>query len=90
MWLPADSGDPGARSTAQRTIMNNAELSALIARHIFEIGDAPVDKVKRIEFKGGKWPDHETRLGGLDERALTRVIIEALNEHAPTSTEGTK
>lgn len=51
---------------------------AYIARVIFEVGDEPQDKVRRIAFRGGKYPDGETDLGGLNELALTAVIDRAL------------
>ena len=55
-----------------------AELAELLANAIFEMGDSPIDKAQRIEFKGGTYPNRETTLGGLNKLALTLVIRRAL------------
>lgn len=59
---------------------NNERLGCYLARKIFAIGDEPHDKVQRIEFKGGEWPDRETGLGGLCETSLASSIAGFLNE----------
>lgn len=63
--------------------MDNATLAARIAREIFLVGDDPTDKVQRIGFKGGRWPNHETELGGLNEPALASVIHRVLHTSNP-------
>ena len=47
-----------------------SELACSIARDIFSSGDNGDDKAQRLAFKGGKYPDHETDLGGYCEEAL--------------------
>ena len=62
--------------------MNNVELAKRLAREIFELGDDPHDKAQRIEFKGGTYPDHETKLGGLCESSLAQYLEYALDRIA--------
>jgi hypothetical protein len=61
--------------------VSNYERAVKIARAIFAapsgIGN---DRVQRIAFKGGKYPDSETDLGGLCEIALADVICGALDD----------
>lgn len=60
--------------------MNKEELAKYLARELFSVGDAigdkdeSGDKVQRIEFKGGDWPDEETSLGGMCESALVTLF----------------
>ena len=54
------------------------ELEKRIARAIFACGDQPNDKVQRIQFMGGQWPDGETDLGGMCEEALATLIAKNL------------
>jgi hypothetical protein len=59
------------------------KLADYLAEYIFEIGNNPDGTVQRIQFKGGRWPNEETNLGGLCEPALSNVIkagIEKWNE----------
>ena len=63
---------------SQLASLLNAGLAANIARHIFECGDEPDHKVKRIQFMTGKWPDDEISLGGLNENALRNIIERSL------------
>lgn len=60
--------------------LTNSQRANLIARGIFAAGDEPDDKVQRIEFKGGKWPDTETSLGGLSLGPLAGVILRILEQ----------
>lgn len=65
---------------------NHREASALakaIARDIFSSGHEQHDKVQRIAFMGGEWPDGETDLGGLCFDALARRIDQSLKQHMP-------
>lgn len=60
-------------------------LAGFLARAIFLVGDEPArfgGKTQRIQFMGGSWPDHEVKMGGLNETALAQVIVEALNLNA--------
>ena len=67
--------------------MDNNELAAKIASDLFRVGSEPsrgdAGMVHRIEFKGGKYPDKETSMGGLCESALARQISESLDRHPP-------
>jgi hypothetical protein len=54
------------------------ELARRIAHAIFVAGECNGQKAHRIEFKGGTWPDHETNLGGLCEKALAELIAKNL------------
>lgn len=54
------------------------DTAAKVARAVFESVDAHPDKVQRIKLMGGRWPDHETDLGGLSERALASIIRRSL------------
>lgn len=67
--------------------MNNDELGTLLARAVFRTGDYEKERVQRIEFKGGTWPDHEIDLGGLCEKSLADVITRELN-HLISNNEG--
>ena len=59
--------------------MNERKLAETIARDIFESGDElPNDKTQRISFKGGKYPDAETDIGGFCESALADRIHASL------------
>jgi len=60
--------------------MTNEELAKFLARRVFRVCDREGDRVKRIEMKGGQWPDHETNLGGLCEDALATCLESGLNE----------
>ena len=62
-------------------MVDDRELGALVARHIFKSLDNGNDKCQRIEGKGGDWNVKETDLGGFCESALASVIAEALAEH---------
>lgn len=62
-------------------MVDNNELGALVARHVFKLLDGPNDICQRIEGKGGTYPDRETKLGGLCESSLASVVAEALKEH---------
>lgn len=63
--------------------MSNYELASQIARDIFVCGSEPsrgIDgTVHRIEFKGGKYSDGETSLGGLCESSLAKQIEVSLD-----------
>ena len=53
------------------------DLGVNIARAIFEVGDEPDrcgGKAQRIQFMGGRWPENEVALGGLNEASLALVI----------------
>jgi len=58
--------------------MNNKELAKKIARKIFECGDATDSKCRRMQFKGGSWPDNELDQGGIAEAPMSRLIEEVL------------
>lgn len=60
-------------------------VAKFLARRIFACVDTGVeiDRAQRIAFKGGRYPDHETDLGGLQESALAKVIWDALLELPP-------
>ena len=62
--------------------MDNIQLATDIARHIFAVGDEPSDVAHRIEFKGGKYPDAETALGGFCEPALADHILKFLTNRS--------
>lgn len=68
-------------------------LSKALAREIFKLGDEPkrdgsFDRVQRLQFKGGTYPDAETSLGGLNEHALATYIERFLERHAPPKNTG--
>jgi hypothetical protein len=69
-------------STEART--SDQKLATHIAMEIFE---CPLfrgsDRVQRIVLKGGKYPNAETDLGGLNEDALRGVIERALERYTP-------
>lgn len=65
--------------------MTNAEMGAYLAREIFELGSEPTDIVQRLEFKGGRYPDAETNLGGLSESSLADFIAYALDRRAKST-----
>jgi hypothetical protein len=56
------------------------DVAAKLARGIFTAVDDPHDKVQRIQFMGGTYPDKETDLGGMDERALTRLLARLIKQ----------
>jgi len=58
------------------------DLATFLARKIFELGDDPGDKCQRIEFKGGKWPDNETCMGGICESALVTFLRSRIEDFA--------
>lgn len=58
-------------------------LAARLARGIFEVGDERHDKVQRIQFLGGRYPDDETKLGGLAESSLADYLDWLLERYAP-------
>lgn len=61
---------------------NEQYLAAKIARELFAFGSEPSRDggiVQRIQFVGGKYPDHEIALGGLCETALARAIRSILS-----------
>ena len=60
--------------------MNNIERGKKLARAIFAHGDQPGDRVQRLQFMGGQYPDQETPLGGLCESALAQVIARVLEQ----------
>lgn len=61
--------------------VTDKELGELIARDVFKYLDIADDRCQRIEGKGGKYPNHETTLGGLCEMALAEVIERSLAQH---------
>jgi hypothetical protein len=62
--------------------MNEAEISALakrLARGIFETPELRLgERVTRLAFKGGSWPNNETDLGGVSEWSLAKRIADLL------------
>ena len=56
------------------------EISASIAKAIFECGTEYSQPITRIQFMSGKWPDHEKPQGGLNQEALRAVISIALDK----------
>lgn len=69
--------------------MNYDAIGAAVARDVFALGDdlAPPDKAQRLEYKGGKWPEAETVLGGLCEQALAGHIADSLRRHMAETRE---
>jgi hypothetical protein len=60
--------------------MNNIERGIRIAQAIFEAPSGfKNDRTQRIAFKGGKYPDRETDLGGFNESALAECITRELD-----------
>ena len=55
------------------------ELADYLAHAIFASGNEPHDRVQRIQFMGGKYPDHETKLGGYCREALRDCIQRAID-----------
>lgn len=49
-------------------------LAVTIAKAIFACGDEPGSPCKRIQFKGGIWPDRERDQGGIGEAPLAALI----------------
>lgn len=60
--------------------MNRWDLAAHIARVIMDspVGVEP-DRAQRLAFRGGRYPDAETDLGGLNQTALVARIKAALD-----------
>ena len=58
--------------------MKGREFADQIASDIFDVGSEPSRGtdgiVQRIAFKGGRYNDNETELGGLCEKALAERI----------------
>ena len=67
--------------------MTNAELARYLARELFKAGSEANDKAHRIQFKGGRWPDNETSLGGFGEPMLADWFERTL-EKAQASSAG--
>ncbi len=65
--------------------MDNVTLANVLAREIFAVGCELNDKVQRTQFMGGRWPNNETELGGLNETALASVILRVLHTANPSS-----
>ena len=63
--------------------MTNKKLSKKLARSIFEYGNAPKSKCKRIQFMGGKWPDNEINNGGCVEVVLAYYLNQILSKIKP-------
>lgn len=57
---------------------DDRELAAIIARKIFEAGDAS-EKCERIQFMCGKYPERPS--GGFSEGPLTDFITAVLKRH---------
>ena len=55
------------------------ELADYLAHAIFAAGNEPHDRVQRIQFMGGKYPDHETKMGGYCREALRDCIQRAID-----------
>jgi len=60
--------------------LSNDELSKLLARAIFELGDVRESKCQRIAFRGGGYPDNETDNGGLIESSLAENLHRILDK----------
>ncbi len=56
--------------------MKNKDIAEKLARGIFSNGDEPLNKVKRINFRGEK----EIDLGGFNEGALCKEIERLMDE----------
>ena len=63
------------------TKLERLALAQKITRDLFALGDEHDDKVHRIEFKGGEYPDKETNLGGMNETALVVFFEAALRRY---------
>lgn len=59
--------------------MNNVKRGAELARRLFAVPNEPGDRTQRIEFKGGKYPEAETNLGGYCESALAEWFTAELD-----------
>lgn len=64
---------PQTKSPEQAT-----DIADKIARDIMAAGNGPTP-CRRIQFKGGKYPDSETDQGGFSESALAKCIRESLS-----------
>ena len=51
-----------------------SDLALEVTRSMFEAMSEGEDKVQRIEFKGGQYPENETALGGFCEEAFARSL----------------
>lgn len=70
-----------ANEAAIEAVALTAGLAAKLARAIFEVGDEPMKlggPTQRLQFMGGRYPDAEKDMGGLNEASLTAVIARAL------------
>lgn len=56
-------------------------LGARLARDLMAIGDEGEDKARRIEYKGGEYPNNETTLGGMGEIALAKFFTARLRHY---------
>ena len=68
--------------------MNNSELASAIVHRLFDDMSEPNDKVQRIAFIGGKYPDKETDLGGMCQEPLTGYLGRVLNDLLPVPDQG--
>ncbi len=64
---------------------NTDNLPYLLARSIMSAGDEPDSPAKRIEFKGGTWPDNEIAQGGFNEYVLANHIASVLRNLLATT-----
>lgn len=53
---------------------NIMELAEKIATNLLEAGSMDGNKVHRIQFKGGDWPNNETNLGGFGKAGLVGFL----------------
>ena len=66
-------------------IINYQNFAEQLANALFIRGSEPDDKAQRIQFMGGRYPDNETKLGGLGRTALTEFFEVELRHRSPAS-----
>lgn len=64
-------------------IMTNRRLAAFLAQEVFKHGEGRGAPTQRLKLMGGRYPDAETDLGGLNRECLINILTEALEQVFP-------
>jgi len=75
----AQACDESRIAAGTRNVEEIVDLADYLAHAIFAQGNECHDRVQRIQFMGGKYPDHETKLGGYCREALRDCIKRAID-----------
>lgn len=66
------------------------DLASRLAAHVFHRVVTGGGTVQRIQFKGGKYPDNETNMGGLCESALACELMAGIERACEEAEEAEK